>query len=359
MSQAAKSPTSLRTLCSRNGAGSTGNLLRAIIIVLCGVNTFQCPATARVLAVGPNGAYLQPSAAAAVARDGDTVTIAPGEYFDCAIWQANSLTITGTGTDVVITDQACEGKASFVIRGDGVTVSHIGFARIRVPDANGAGIRAEGRDLTVLDSRFTNNQFGILVSASGGFLRVAGSNFTANGSSPDGQPTYAIAAGALDLLRVESSSFQAARGGAHIISSAQHTELVNNDFADEGGHMSGPMVQVNDGSLLLQGNRFVVDFNAADRPGMVLATGDASSLTVVKNSLIEPNGNVALLRNWTGVTPTQEGNTVPPGILAVSDEGSTYRRLRSRLGTVRQEAIVALRLIRHQAAILARDLHLY
>ena len=44
------------------------------------------PAMARTLQVGADKEYKEPSKAAAAARDGDTVVIDPGEYFDCAAW---------------------------------------------------------------------------------------------------------------------------------------------------------------------------------------------------------------------------------------------------------------------------------
>ena len=64
---------------------------------------------------------------AAVAQDGNTVTIAPGTYYDCALWHASGLTIVGTGPDVEITDSACAGKAAFVIEGNDVVVRGLSF----------------------------------------------------------------------------------------------------------------------------------------------------------------------------------------------------------------------------------------
>ena len=46
-------------------------------------------ADARTLEVGPGKAFGLPSQAAEVARDGDVVEIAPGNYVDCAIWTSN------------------------------------------------------------------------------------------------------------------------------------------------------------------------------------------------------------------------------------------------------------------------------
>ena len=44
---------------------------------------------------------------------------------------------------------ACEGKAALVLGGRSARVEGIVFQNIRVPDANGAGIRLEAGDLVV------------------------------------------------------------------------------------------------------------------------------------------------------------------------------------------------------------------
>jgi hypothetical protein len=311
-----------------------------------------------MLEVGAGQTYEVPSLAAAVAQDGDTVAISPGTYFDCALWHASRLTIAATGPNVVISDRACAGKAAFVIGGDHVVVRGLVFTRIRVPDGNGAGIRAEGNDLTVEDSRFINNQVGILAGGPGGSLRIAGCTFDANGVSLDGRPTHGVSAGTLTLLRIDHSTFGQARGGDHIASAALTTELVGNRLTDEGGAMTGPLVSVQGGALTLDGNTVELDAGSVDRPGAVLVAGDASRIQVHGNTLVEPQGNVPLLRNWTGLTASEAANTVPANALAVSDSGATYHRLRARLAMWRDEAHAIVALAHHRVAELARELHL-
>ena len=72
------------------------------------------------------------------------------------------MTIEGTASGVVLTDKTCQGKALFVIHAADVTVRNITFQRARVPDGNGAGIRAEGINLTLENDKFLNNEEGIL-----------------------------------------------------------------------------------------------------------------------------------------------------------------------------------------------------
>ncbi|MBC7052055.1 right-handed parallel beta-helix repeat-containing protein, partial [Salmonella enterica subsp. enterica serovar Enteritidis] len=56
----------------------------------------------------------------------------------------------------------CEGKAAFVLRGQGSTVDGIVFRKMRVADGNGAGIRTEMGDLVVRNAMFLDSQEGIL-----------------------------------------------------------------------------------------------------------------------------------------------------------------------------------------------------
>ncbi len=56
----------------------------------------------RILEVGPGRAFRMPSAAAAAARQGDIIRIAPGVYEDCAVWRADRLVIEGEDAERVI-----------------------------------------------------------------------------------------------------------------------------------------------------------------------------------------------------------------------------------------------------------------
>jgi hypothetical protein len=334
------------------------SLARLAMLLAAVASGLGGPAAARTLEVGFGRTYASPGEAAAAAADGDTVEIAPGTYFDCAIWRANGLTIAATGPDVMISDKACAGKAAFVVQGNGVTVRGIGFTRIRVPDGNGAGIRAEGRDLTIEDSRFVNNQIAILAGGGGGSLRISGCSFIGNGAGTAGHPLATVLAGPLGRLSVSHSVFQDSHGGGHIASSALRTELVENRLSDEGRGMSGPLVSVNGGALVLDGNTFTLSSVAADRPGAVLVFGDAEAIAVRGNTLIEPAGSVPLVRNWGGIVATADGNIVPDGLEAVSESGATYHRLRARIAGMRSSARDAAGFARHEAAVAARGLGL-
>ena len=185
------------------------------------------PADARTLEVGPGKPYARPSEAAAVARPGDRVLIAAGEYFDCAVWPQSHLVIEGDPDGgAVITDKACQGKALFVIPGDDVTVRELTLTRARVPDGNGAGIRAEGRNLLIEQVRFVNNQDGVLANNQPqGTVRIEGCVFADIGVSGAERPTASVIAGRLERLLISDTRFEPGRGGAVLLSSARITEI--------------------------------------------------------------------------------------------------------------------------------------
>jgi hypothetical protein len=110
-------------------------------------------APVRLLQVGPGKEFAKPSEAAAIAQDGDIIEIDAGVYpGDVAKWWANNLTIRGVGgyAHLRADGQHAEGKAIWVIKGDNTTIEWIEFSGATVPDQNGAGIRQEGDNLTIL-----------------------------------------------------------------------------------------------------------------------------------------------------------------------------------------------------------------
>jgi hypothetical protein len=118
--------------------------------------------------VGPTRPYRTPSAAARAAKDGDTIEIDAGEYRgDVAVWRAHGLTIRGVKgiAHLKAEGNSAEQKALWVIKGNDAVVEQIEFSGCHVPDRNGAGIRHEGRNLTLRHCCFHDNEDGLLTGA--------------------------------------------------------------------------------------------------------------------------------------------------------------------------------------------------
>jgi pectate lyase len=205
--------------------------------------------------VGQGQVYDAPSQIVRVVRPGDTVKIAPGTYYDCTVWQTNNITIEGTGPGVVLTDKTCQGKAIFVIHADDITVKNITFQRARVPDENGAGIRAEGTNLTVENSKFINNQEGILAGNNPtSSIIIRNSEFDQNGACIR-SCAHGIYVDQIALLRIEHSRFFNTQVAHHVKSRAARTELIDNHIEDGPDGTASYEVDIpNGGAVVMTGN---------------------------------------------------------------------------------------------------------
>ena len=220
----------------------------------CAMPLSAGPAVARTLEVGENREFKLPSEAIRAAKDGDRVVIDPGEYFDCAVVSANNLTIEGAKPDgsAVLTDKVCQGKALLVTAGRDITLRNLTLQRARVPDMNGAGIRAEGTNLTIERVKFVNNQNGILAAGNPqSTITIRDSEFLRNGyCSPCAHGVYV---NQLKLLRVERTRFADTRQAHHIKSRAARTEVIASEMRDgETGTASYHIDISNGGSLVVR-----------------------------------------------------------------------------------------------------------
>jgi hypothetical protein len=302
-------------------------LLAALFLLACGQAALAQP---RILEVGAGRAFAQPSAAAAVARTGDTIRIAAGTYRDCAVWRADGLVIEGAGAEAtVIAGRTCQGKGIFVITSRDVTVRGLSLSGARVPDANGAGIRAEGGSLTVEGVHFLDNENGILFAGvPGGRLVVRGSVFRGNGSC-ERACAHGIYVGPLALLRVERSRFEATRSGHHIKSRALVTEILDSDIADGADGTASYLIDIpNGGAVLVRGNRLQKGPRAANRSTAIIIGAEGVDRPTPE-ILIEDNRFVlegsyrsVFVTNHTATPARLIGNTLQGAVQPLRGDGT-------------------------------------
>lgn len=214
-------------------------------------------AAASVLTVGPGARFSRPSEAAAIAKDGDRVFIAAGDYRDdVCVWRASNLTIAGEGADRTVLHagaRLCQGKAIWVLAGTNTVVSGLAFCGARCPDRNGAGIRLDGTGLTVCACRFEENENGILCGANGeSDVRISDSLFRRNGAG-DGF-SHNLYIGDVRSLTVERCVSDHARKGHALKSRARRTVVTDSRFDDgEDGESSYLVNLPNGGRCSLSG----------------------------------------------------------------------------------------------------------
>jgi len=286
-------------------------------------------AQARTLEVGDGKAYKLPSLAALAARDGDTVKIFPGEYFDCAVWQANKLVVEGVGdaANVVITDKTCNGKALFITTGADVTIRNLTLTRARVPDANGAGIRGEGEKLLVEGVRFINDENGILTGFEGSTVIVRDSTFEGNGTC-EKACSHGIYVGNSKLLLVERSHFSDTKRGHHIKSRAERTEIIGNTIVDGPEGTASYLIDIpNGGSVVIRGNTMDKGPMAENRSTAIEVGAEgvtqATRELLIENNTFNNSGayDTMFVSNFTATKAVVRGNHISGRVKALRGDG--------------------------------------
>ena len=304
--------------------------LAILILTEIAIATSSLGAT---LKVGPSQTYKAPSAAAAVAKNGDHIEIEPGQYFDCAVWGADDLVIEGTGPGVVITDKTCMGKGLFVIEGNNTTVGNLTLTRSRVPDMNGAGIRLDKGSLTVDGVKFIDNQDGILGGVPGTTVTVRNSDFDRNGVCAR-NCAHGMYIENVDLLRVENSRFSNTRQAHSIKSRALRTEVIGCTITDGPDGTSSYLIEApNGGALIVRDNTLEKgpkseNHKAAIAIGAEGATHPTPEITITNNNFRNDGSyQTALLWNLTATPATLEGNKLSGSVIPLKDDGGLYNSI--------------------------------
>ena len=283
----------------------------------------------RTLEVGSQRDLKNPSDAAVLAQDGDNILIDPGVYTDCATWRANNLTIEGEG-DVTVRDQVCQDKAIFVISGSDVTVRAIEFAHARSTEKNGAGIRGEGTNLTVENSRFVNNENGILTGGNRqSHIIIRDSVFTENGKC-DLACAHGIYIGQIALLEVSHSIFFQQYIGHHIKSRALRTEIIGNTIKDGPVGTASYEVDIPDGGSLVLRDNLIEKGPGAKNRFAAVSVGEESNanptdeLTVDRNTFFNENATATtFVRNMTATVAQLTGNVIHGRVVSLTGPGRT------------------------------------
>jgi hypothetical protein len=241
----------------RNAMHITGFFRAAAVVTFAFAVLPAASRAATTFTVGPTQYYKTIQAAVDKANPGDTINMQAGTYGAVNITKSNLL-IQGIGTtQPVITGKSYGDKGLFVISGTNTTIKNIAFQNATSTSGNGAGIRMQGTNLTVLNSKFTGNQDGILTDANTkSTLTVTNSTFDKNGTCVSSSGcAHAIYAGHIAKLDVENSTFKNTQAGHSIKSRANATVVINNSIQDTSTGTSSYLVDVpNGGAVTITGN---------------------------------------------------------------------------------------------------------
>lgn len=297
-----------------------------------GVSMLATPCAAATLDAGAGKTYATPSAAIAAASSGDTVRIYPGQYFDCAVVHASPLTIEGVGdpATVALTDKTCQGKALLIADGATLTVRNLTLTRARVPDGNGAGIRAEGHRLTVDGVRFVNNQDGILTDAEPDMVVIVrNSQFIKNGVCQN-SCAHGIYAGKIASLVVQNSVFRDTRQGHDIKSRAARTEVTGCDIQDGPAGTASYLIEIpNGGAVIVRDNTLEKGANSGNHTAAISIGAEGvdqptPEITVEGNRLTNDGDyHTVLVNNMTATEATLRHNKLSGAVDPLMGDGSS------------------------------------
>ncbi len=267
--------------------GATRNVLGA-----------RVPVTIRV---APDGDAATIAQAARLARDGDTVEVQAGEYRgDVATWPQKRLTIRAVGgrARLIADGKAAQGMGIWVIPNGEFLIEGFDFEGARVSDRNGAGIRFHRGKLIVRDSRFIDNENGILTgSDSGSELVIDRCMFSGNGYG-DGQ-SHNLYVGKIGHLVVRGSYFRKAKVGHLLKSRARISDVSYNRLTDEkSGSASYELEFPSGGRVTAIGN--LIEQSAGTENSTIVSYG-AEGYTWPENTLAFVHNTVVNRREAGGV----------------------------------------------------------
>lgn len=307
----------LHPRCQARASGLPDRLFLTALLALCAI-----PALAGdIIHVGGKSAIRTIAEAAALAKDGDTVVIAPGDYFgDVAVWKQDRLTIragAGGRVKLIAAGSHAQGKGIWVVSGGRITVEDIDFSGARVPDHNGAGIRFEKGHLVVRRCSFKDSENGILTAGGDATLEIENSEFGNNGDGSGS--THNLYVGSINVLKVTGSYFHHAKNGHLLKSRARENHIFYNRLTDElGGQSSYELEFPNGGLAYVVGN--IIEQSATTDNSTVISFGaegyasPVNALYLASNTIVDDRpANGIMLQVKPGAQQVQAVNNLVVG----------------------------------------------
>ncbi len=271
--------------------------------------------------------------AIASAKSGAVIDIPAGDYdlTDQKIYKSVTLKGSADGKTVFRSAAVTEKGILVPLAGVDLRVENITFSAAKSWDRNGAGIRHEGRNLTIVNCRFVGNEDGVLSTGDkNGEIVIDRTLFRENGFG-DGQSHGVYVDGAA-LVDVRDSKFVSTRIGHHLKSLSKKTVVRGTTFDDGHGRGSYAIDASRGGELIAEGNVFI---QASDAENWTIVNydltrgGSADSVTMADNKVINRFQGGVFLRNDTKLHPVMRANTIENlgrKALALTNPGSPAPR---------------------------------
>ena len=255
-----------------------------------------------------------------------TILIAPGIYRQCTVQAGGVITFKAIQPGTAIFEgTTCEGKAAFVLRGQGSTVEGLVFRGMRVADGNGAGIRTEIGDLVVRDSTFLDSQEGILGGhPSAQKITIDRSTFAGLGQCDESPScSHSIYLSNQGSVTITNSRFERGTGGHYVKLRVPRVTIADNSFDDTKGRKTNYMIDLPEGSTgLITRNTFVQGAHKENHSGLIVVSAEAKTYRATglrvegNDATLAPNAptNPAFVANMSGDQLAVGANRLGPGI---------------------------------------------
>ncbi|WP_411817194.1 hypothetical protein [Hyphococcus sp. DH-69] len=239
------------------------------------------------------------------ASDGDEISLSQGRYDIADLKIRHDISITGRGAVTLYSSSPVAKGLLNPKPNTNVRIENITFEGATSPDQNGAGIRHDGNDLTVINCRFIENENGILATGNEtGNITIERSQFIRNGHGDGYSHGIYIVRG--QMAKVYKSKFIGTRIGHHVKSLATQTAIAETEFDDADGRTSYSIDLSKGGDANITNNKFLQAANA-DNPAIInydlTRGGSADGLIIRGNRITNRKRNGQLLRNQSPVEP--------------------------------------------------------
>lgn len=257
-----------------------------------------------------DGAWLQ--AEIARAKAGAVIVVPDGDYDLTDVKVPRSLTLRAAGRAVLRSASVTDKGILVPQPGVDLTVENLTFEGARAWDKNGAGIRHEGRNLTIINCRFIANEDGVLATGDpAGVISIQGSAFIGSGFG-DGQ-SHGVYVSSGARVEVEDTHFAATRIGHHLKSLADATLVRRSTFDDQHGRSSYAIDASKGGALTVEDSRFI---QSADSDNQAIINydlsrgGAAAAIRIINPRIVNAYDGGVFLRNDTKSAPVIAGAAI-------------------------------------------------
>ena len=276
-------------------------------------------ASGRVLTVGKGKQFATLAQAVAGSRDGDVIKVDAGTYANDFAEIRTKVIIEGVGgmARFVASGTSAYDKA-ILITGTDVTIRNVELTGATSTAGNGAGIRYQGGNLTLVNSYVHGNQTGLLGAPSaGGTIGIYDSEFGDNFAP--GRVNHNINVNRIGSLTVEDSYLHGGKDGHQLRTLSENTVVRGSRIIDgDGASVSFGIDLARGGNAVIEGNTIVKGQNSLNGVQLHIggegATYSNSRYVIAGNSFVSNYVNrwhpsTYNVANATDAVASVQGNT--------------------------------------------------